>query len=336
VCACCSSQVLAYAEAVGCTLVASSLLTLTDEQVKSLHGGVMPPAEITTNLTRGPSLALAISRPLATHAWTALMGPADPAVAAAEAPLSLRALYGTDSTRNTCFGSASEADASRDISNFFPSLLSSHSTLAVLTPDATPHIDAILDAVASIGLSITSRLDATLSADRAAEYLKLLGPGCPPPATLTGAPPPPGSFEAVVAHLSSAPSVVLVLSGKGAVEQWAALLGPLDPRIAKVRCPACLRARFGMDMTHAVGYGSLSLAAAASELKFFFPRAVVQPLSKADSRAYVESNLSPTISDGLVALARAKPDKPIEWLAKWMLANNPFTPSDGATPKTPS
>lgn len=143
----------------------------------------------------------------------------------------------------------------------------------------------------------------------------------PPP------PPPAGTFEASVAHLTSAPSTVLALSGKGAIARWNALLGPLDPTIAKVRCPNCLRARFGTDATANVGMGSLTAAAAFHELKFFFPKALVDPVPTGKvAKDYVTQALTPTLTAGLVELCRTKPAKPVEWLAQWLIANNPNSP----------
>ena len=36
--------------------------------------------------------------------------------------------------------------------------------------------------------------------------------------------------------------------------------------------------------------------------------------------------LTPTLTKGLIALCRAKPDAPVEWLARWLLDNNPKMP----------
>ena len=258
------------------------------------------PAQTIQNWTSGPVLALAISRPFATSAWAALMGPSDPSKATIDAPLSLRALYGANVHTNACFGSASEADAKAHAALFFPSLFESQSTCALLTPDGTQYLDDILSACSSVGLSVTSRSDIKLSKDRAAEFLKLMGANCPPTAASLAAPSSGangsrpstattpvseiGTFEAAVDHLTSGTCIALNLSGKGAIEQFAALLGPFDPLIAKVRCPSCLRARFGVDLTRAVGYGSLTPAQAAVDLKFFFPRAALPPLVRASHR----------------------------------------------------
>lgn len=141
-------------------------------------------------------------------------------------------------------------------------------------------------------------------------------------------PPPPASHEAAVAHLTSGPVIALALSGKGAVARWNALMGPANPLEAKVRCPGCLRARFGSNQTSLVGYASASAEAAFRQCKFFFPSTVADPLpdSKA-AKAYVQDALMPTLRAGLVELCLARPANPTEWLAEWLALNNPNTPA---------
>ena len=142
----------------------------------------------------------------------------------------------------------------------------------------------------------------------------------PPP------PPPAGSYEAIVAELSSGPVVALALSAKGAVARWNAVLGPQNPLLAKVRCPTCVRSQFGVDATLFAAHGSATAAAAFKELKFFFPKALVDPLpSSKQAKDYVAETLTPTLTAGLMELCKAKPDAPVEWLAQWLMANNPNT-----------
>jgi len=147
----------------------------------------------------------------------------------------------------------------------------------------------------------------------------------PPP------PPPAGTHEAAVALLTSGPCVALALSGKGAIAKWNVLLGPTDPLVAKVRCPGCLRARLGVDATRNVGSGSASAAAAFSEVKFFFPNTVVEPVPDSkEAKAYASETLVPTLTTGLVELCTVKPANPVEWLANWLIENNPNKPAVAA------
>ena len=64
---------------------------------------------------------------------------------------------------------------------------------------------------------------------------------------------------------------------------------------------------------------------AASQIKFFFPRAQLPASTEAVAKAKAEITdaLNPTLTAGLVALCRAKPEDPVKWLGAWLTAHNP-------------
>lgn len=70
----------------------------------------------------------------------------------------------------------------REAGLLFPSLFQTESTLAVLSPDATPHMGEIMSAIADAGLTPTEKCLTTLSEHRANDLLRLFGPEMPPPA----------------------------------------------------------------------------------------------------------------------------------------------------------
>jgi len=540
-----ADAILAEAEAAGFTIIASEVHTLSARVVGEFyaeHSGRDYYQPLCDFMTSGPALALVLSRPCAITAWRSLVGPTNSADAKAKFPCSLRAKFGTDGRRNACHGSDSPDSFAREAGLIFPTLFKTESTLAILTPDVVCHKEAIMDAIKVSGLTVTEQCVTTLSAHRANDLLRLLGPEMPPlapqlpqadlfisawmeggkcnkflqvfnpsrnPIALEGygvalqrgrgssqssswpvhlfqaskfvppggvfvlyhpqcseaikaalptddrcsqaqaelsngndamalvkllpgveptvvdgkelpyvvvdcmgvfapsgskagkpwsvagvvaaskdktlvrkpsvtagnptpwdcpfessqgtnaassewvvlkkdtaydamlgwslstwtatppqpSPPTPGSFEASLAHLTSGPSVVLALSGKGAIARWNALLGPVDPAIARVRCPGSLRATFGVDATQNVGLGSLNSIAAFQELKFFFPRALIDPIPCGKQAAdYVTQALTPTLTAGLVELCRTKPGNPVAWLAEWLASNNPNAP----------
>lgn len=347
-----ADEILAYAEASGFTHVSVTLIQVSQADARALQleeGADDAGSSDEYRLTSTPSLALAMSRPFAVSAWLSLMGPADPEAAAREAPHSLRAQYGLSEAQCGVTGAATDAEARSALLRFFPALLRPSCTLALITPDATSRLDEIVDFAASEGLTVTCSMHTTLSTETATAFLRIeADDAAPPPAAQlhppggapmvskrsaveglspTPAAPAVGSFEAAVALLASGPSVVMQLAGHGAVERWSALLGPSDPRIARVRCPACLRARLGVDATRAVGYGSRSAEAAARQIRFFFPSAPLTPSSEPASRAshaqHVEAAIRPTLNAGLVALCHAKPPQPVVWLARWLIEHNP-------------
>lgn len=54
----------------------------------------------------------------------------------------------------------------------------------------------------------------------------------------------------------------------------------------------------------------------------------MDPLPSAqESRTYLSKHVNPTLIRGLTALCKAKPEHPIDWLADWLLENNPNKPS---------
>jgi hypothetical protein len=48
--------------------------------------------------------------------------------------------------------------------------------------------------------------------------------------------------------------------------------------------------------------------------------------SPEEAMAYVEKNMMPFIVKGCAALCKTKPDKPLKFLAEWMIDNNPNKP----------
>jgi len=71
-------------------------------------------------VTGDPVVALALRKVDAIHAWRTLAGPTKTDVAKQQAPNSLRALYGTDGTRNAVHGSDSVRSAKRELLLIFP------------------------------------------------------------------------------------------------------------------------------------------------------------------------------------------------------------------------
>uniref|UniRef100_A0A0G4FPF0 Nucleoside diphosphate kinase-like domain-containing protein n=1 Tax=Chromera velia CCMP2878 TaxID=1169474 RepID=A0A0G4FPF0_9ALVE len=79
-------------------------------------------SNLVTFMSSGPIVALVLSRKGAIPVWRQLMGPTDSNAARAKRPSSVRALFGTDGTRNACHGSDSQMSAEREIQFFFPDI----------------------------------------------------------------------------------------------------------------------------------------------------------------------------------------------------------------------
>ena len=70
-------------------------------------------------MSSGPVVMLELSGESAIGAWRSLIGPTSTETARKEAPRSLRAMYGSDNTRNAAHGSDSPASAAREIRLMF-------------------------------------------------------------------------------------------------------------------------------------------------------------------------------------------------------------------------
>ena len=47
---------------------------------------------------------------------------------------------------------------------------------------------------------------------------------------------------------------------------------------------------------------------------------------KPAARDYLAKHVNPTLTSGLTALVKAKPEDPVQWLSDWLLAHNPNKP----------
>ncbi|KXS13864.1 nucleoside diphosphate kinase [Gonapodya prolifera JEL478] len=97
-------------------------ITLTKEQAGEFyqeHVGKPFYAELVKFMTSGPIVVLALQKFHAIEEWRKLIGPTNSHKARETAPESLRALYGTDNTRNACHGSDSPKSADREVLFFF-------------------------------------------------------------------------------------------------------------------------------------------------------------------------------------------------------------------------
>ena len=70
-------------------------------------------------MTSGPVIKLELSGPDAIKKWRGLIGPTSTEKARAEAPGSVRALYGTDNTQNAAHGSDAPESAERELALMF-------------------------------------------------------------------------------------------------------------------------------------------------------------------------------------------------------------------------
>lgn len=75
-------------------------------------------------------------------------------------------------------------------------------------------------------------------------------------------------FQSLTAFMSSGPSVVMVLEGKGAIARWRTLMGATDPAKAD---PGTIRRDLASSIEQNVVHGSDSADSARFEIPYFFP-----------------------------------------------------------------
>jgi protein-arginine kinase/nucleoside diphosphate kinase len=101
--------------------------------------------------------------------------------------------------------------------------------------------------------------------------------------------------------LVSGPSVQVVLAKDGAINTWNRLKGS--------------------------AYGSESAEAAEKDVALFFPN--IRPaklVSDDEAKVMLQEQVAPLLSQALVALAKAKPQNPLQWLAEKLKEDNPRKP----------
>ncbi|XP_051937428.1 thioredoxin domain-containing protein 6 [Hippocampus zosterae] len=206
------------------------------------------------SMTRGPVLALALTREGAVQHWKNMLGPFDLKRAKKEHPECLRARFSVEGDPvNQLHGSQSIEEASREISFFFPV----QQTLAVIKPDAVDqHKHMILEEIHNRGFSIRRMEEKLLSREMAEAFYNEHRER--------------PYFSQLVEFMCSGPSVMMVLEKENAVEEWRAVVGPTDPDRAKAESPDSLRARLASDVLHNSVHGSSSQKDAQDEIQFIF------------------------------------------------------------------
>ncbi|KPP74946.1 hypothetical protein Z043_105851 [Scleropages formosus] len=186
-------------------------------------------------------------------------------------------------------------------------------TLALLKPDAVHKADEIEDIILRSGFMILQKRMLQLSPEQCSDfYAEQYG-------TLF--------FPSLIVFMSSGPIVALVLAREQAIDSFKALIGPVNPTIAKETHPNSLRAIYGTSDLRNALHGSDNFSAAEREIKFIFPNCIIEPVPIGEAaKDYLNRFVNPTLLRGLTELCSTKPADPITWLADWLTANNPNKP----------
>uniref|UniRef100_A0A673T1K3 Nucleoside diphosphate kinase homolog 7 n=1 Tax=Suricata suricatta TaxID=37032 RepID=A0A673T1K3_SURSU len=176
--------------------------------------------ELIQFITSGPTIAMEILRDDAICEWKRLLGPANSGLARADAPGSLRALFGTDGIRNAAHGPDSFASAAREMELFFPSsgvcgpantAKFTNCTCCIIKPHAISEglLGKILTAIRDAGFEISAM-----------------------------------QME-MVTEMYSGPCIAMEIQQNNPTKTFREFCGPADPEIARHLRPGTLRAIFG-------------------------------------------------------------------------------------------
>ncbi|CAF1050930.1 unnamed protein product [Rotaria sordida] len=186
-------------------------------------------------------------------------------------------------------------------------------TLALIKPDCINKADEIETIILKQGFTILQKRRITLTAEQCSDfYSEHYGKKF---------------FPSLVAFMTSAPIVAMILAKENAVQEWRDLIGPTNSNTAKETYPDSIRALYGTNEQKNAVHGSDSAVSAEREIRFYFPNCVVEPIPTGPpARDYLEENVNKTLIKALTALCKEKPKDPVLWLADKLMEINPYKP----------
>lgn len=265
------AEILDIVRARGYDILQQEKIELSADRAKEFyreHEGKPFFNDLVQFMSGSPIVVAAIKGDNVIRGWREMIGPTNTAIAKIERPMSIRARFGTDGTKNAVHGSDSPTSVYREIEFFFPEIVKSENmtppppkperTLALIKPDAMSkgHKDAILQLVRDAGFTIVEEKQLTQKREIAnAFYMEHFGKGF---------------YEDLTEWMSSAPIYAMVLEKENAVKAWRELAGPTNSEKAREISPKSIRALYGEDGSHNAVHGSDSLASAAREIDLLF------------------------------------------------------------------
>lgn len=194
----------------------------------------------------GPVVAFELVGDSAVSRWRETLGPTDSATARRDAPTSIRAKFGEDTTRNACHGSDSLDSAARELEFFFPTSGPGRKNTAKFSNCTCciikPHIVAaglsgkIISSILEVGFEISALQMFCLDRANAEEFLEVYKGVV-------------HEYASMVEEITEGPCIALEIRGHGEniPQQFREMVGPSDPEIARHLRPRTLRANYGVD-----------------------------------------------------------------------------------------
>lgn len=199
--------------------------------------------ELIQFITSGPVIAMEILRDDAICEWKRLLGPANSGMARAEAPGSVRALFGTDGIRNAAHGSDTFETAAREMELFFPSsggcgpantAKFTNCTCCIIKPHAISEgmLGKILIAIRDACFEISAMQMFNMDRANVEEFYEVYKGVV-------------SEYNDMVTELYSGPCVAIEIQQSNPTKTFREFCGPSDPEIARHLRPETLRAIFG-------------------------------------------------------------------------------------------
>ena len=194
-------------------------------------------------MTGGPIVAFEITGTNAITRWREILGPTDSSDARKTAPKSIRAQHGTDTTRNACHGSDSEASAKREAEFFFGTksrrkntATFTKCTLGIIKPHAVMEglTGKIIQEITRNGFTISALKLQYMEKANAQEFYEVYKGVV-------------SEYSSMVEELTSGCCIAMEITGENAHARFREFCGPVDPEIARHLRPFTLRAQFGTD-----------------------------------------------------------------------------------------
>uniref|UniRef100_A0A673TA08 Nucleoside diphosphate kinase homolog 7 n=1 Tax=Suricata suricatta TaxID=37032 RepID=A0A673TA08_SURSU len=204
---------------------------------------MMLSSELIQFITSGPTIAMEILRDDAICEWKRLLGPANSGLARADAPGSLRALFGTDGIRNAAHGPDSFASAAREMELFFPSsgvcgpantAKFTNCTCCIIKPHAISEglLGKILTAIRDAGFEISAMQMFNMDRVNVEEFYEVYKGVV-------------SEYSEMVTEMYSGPCIAMEIQQNNPTKTFREFCGPADPEIARHLRPGTLRAIFG-------------------------------------------------------------------------------------------
>ena len=198
----------------------------------------------------------------AIQAWRNFIGPTNVAKAKAEAPNSLRGIFG-NGEKNTVHGSDSPQSVLRECNIVFNKIVHkpmlTNCACLVIKPHAISEGNAgkIIDIILTEGFEISSMQMFYLDKINAEEFFEVYKGVLP-------------EYSDMIEDITCGPVIALEVRQDDCVNKLRALVGPHDPEIAKSLRPNTIRAKFGIDRVKNAVHCTDLIEDGPLECKFFF------------------------------------------------------------------